>query len=112
MMPSPHRPFTYWHSTNHYFGFLMNSLVRALVRLGLLTENLDYRLIRASMVIVFLFFGYTKWFEYAARLMVPFISPGPLIFCFYPPFRIPGPSPFLAPTSTLSSALFFCPFSS
>ncbi len=88
----------------------MNSLVRALVRLGLLTENLDYRLIRASMVIVFLFFGYTKWFEYAARLMVPFISHGPLIFWLYPAFGIRGASRFLGATEWLICALLFCGF--
>ena len=43
-----------------------DSLVRVLVRLGILTEDLDYHLIRASMVIIFLFFGYQKWFQYEA----------------------------------------------
>ena len=41
---------------------LMDSFARVLVRLGILTEDLDYHLIRASMVIIFLFFGYQKWF--------------------------------------------------
>ena len=41
---------------------LMDPLARVLVRLGILTEDLDYHLIRASMVIIFLFFGYQKWF--------------------------------------------------
>jgi len=40
----------------------MDSFARVLVRLGILTEDLDYHLIRASMVIIFLFFGYQKWF--------------------------------------------------
>ncbi len=39
---------------------LMDPLARVLVRLGILTEDLDYHLIRASMVIIFLFFGYQK----------------------------------------------------
>ena len=34
---------------------LMDSFARVLVRLGILTEDLDYHLIRASMVIIFLF---------------------------------------------------------
>jgi uncharacterized membrane protein YkgB len=46
---------------------LVNVLVTALTRLGLLREDLDYHLIRASMVIIFLFFGYQKWFGYEAR---------------------------------------------
>ena len=41
----------------------MNSLVNMLTKLGLLKDDLDYHLIRASMVIIFLFFGYQKWFE-------------------------------------------------
>ena len=36
----------------------MNSLINTLTKLGLLKDDLDYHLIRASMVIVFLFFGY------------------------------------------------------
>ena len=31
---------------------------------GLLAEDLDYHLVRASMVLIFLFFGYQKWFAY------------------------------------------------
>jgi uncharacterized membrane protein YkgB len=45
----------------------MTYLVIILARFGLLTEDLDYHLLRASMVIIFLFFGYQKWFEYEAR---------------------------------------------
>jgi uncharacterized membrane protein YkgB len=93
-----------------YFGSIMNPLIRTLVRLGLLTEDLDYRLIRASLVIIFLFFGYTKWFEYAARLMVPFISHGPLIFWLYPVFGFRGASRFLGATEWLICALLFCGF--
>ena len=39
-----------------------------LTRSGLLREDLDYHLVRASMVIIFLFFGYQKWFEYEAQV--------------------------------------------
>jgi hypothetical protein len=38
----------------------VNRLVNVLTRLGLLTEDLDYHLIRASMVLIFLAFGYQK----------------------------------------------------
>ena len=37
-----------------------NPLVRALYKSGLLAEDLDYHIVRASMVIMFLFFGYQK----------------------------------------------------
>jgi Protein of unknown function, DUF417 len=55
----------------------MNSLINILYRFGLLRHDLDYHLIRASMVIVFLFFGYQKWFEYEAQVLIPYISNGP-----------------------------------
>jgi uncharacterized membrane protein YkgB len=64
-------------------------------RSGLLTEDLDYHLIRASMVIIFLFFGYQKWFEYEAQVLIPYISNGPLIWWMYPVFGIRGASWFL-----------------
>ena len=59
---------------------LMNSLIRTLIKLGILKEDLDYHLVRASMVIIFLFFGYQKWWEYEAQVLIPYISNGPLIF--------------------------------
>jgi uncharacterized membrane protein YkgB len=49
----------------------MNALIRFLVRLGLLKEDLDYHLLRASMVLIFLMFGYSKWFEYEAQMLIP-----------------------------------------
>jgi uncharacterized membrane protein YkgB len=45
----------------------MNSLVKLLAKSGLLTQDLDYHLIRGSMVLIFVLFGYQKWFEYEAR---------------------------------------------
>ena len=73
----------------------MNSLVNILTKSGLLTTDLDYHLIRASMVIIFLFFGYQKWFEYEAQVLIPYISNGPLIAWMYPVFGIRGASWFL-----------------
>jgi uncharacterized membrane protein YkgB len=73
-------------------AMMMNLLTDALTRSGLLKEDLDYHLIRASMVIVFLLFGYQKWFEYEAQVLIPFISNGPLISWMYPAFGIRGAS--------------------
>ena len=50
----------------------MNPLINALVKLGILTEDLDYHLIRASMVIIFFFFGYQKWWAYEAERLIPY----------------------------------------
>ena len=73
----------------------MNALIHMLTKSGLLTKDLDYHLIRASMVLVFLAFGYQKWFAYEAQVLIPYISNGPLIFWMYPVFGIRGASWFL-----------------
>jgi uncharacterized membrane protein YkgB len=70
----------------------MDSLVKTLNRSGFLADDVDYHLVRASMVIIFLFFGYQKWFEYEAQVLIPYISNGPLIFWMYPVFGIRGAS--------------------
>ena len=49
-------------------------------------SEIDYHVLRASMVLMFLFFGYQKWFEYEAQALIPYISNGPLIFWMYPVF--------------------------
>ncbi len=86
-------------------GELMNSLINLLIKSGLLKEDLDYHLIRAAMVIIFLFFGYQKWFEYEAQVLIPYIGNGPLIFWLYPVFGIRGASWFLGVSEWLFGAL-------
>src|SRR5437660_5319307 len=88
----------------------MSSLIRGLTKLGLLKDDLDYHVIRASMVIIFLFFGYQKWFEYEAQALIPYISNGPLIFWMYPVFGIRGASWFLGVSEWLICALLFLGF--
>src|SRR3982075_601392 len=88
----------------------MKSLVNILTKSGLLTTDLDYHLIRASMVIIFLFFGYQKWFEYEAQVLIPYISNGPLIAWMYPVFGIRGASWFLGVSEWLIGALLFLGF--
>ena len=88
----------------------MNSLITLLTKSGLLTKDLDYHLIRASMVIIFLLFGYQKWFEYEAQVLIPYISNGPLIFWVYPVFGIRGASWFLGVLEWLFGALLFLGF--
>jgi len=89
---------------------LMDSLARVLIRLGILKEDLDYHLIRASMVIIFLFFGYQKWFQYEAQVLIPYISNGPLIFWLYPVFGIRGATRFLGVSEWTFGALLFLGF--
>jgi uncharacterized membrane protein YkgB len=88
----------------------MNALANILGKSGLLTKDLDYHLVRASMVIIFLFFGYQKWFEYEAQILIPYISNGPLISWMYPAFGIRGASWFLGVSEWLFGTLLFLGF--
>ena len=88
----------------------MNALTNLLSRFGLLKEDVDYHLLRASMVVIFLFFGYQKWFDYEAQVLIPYISHGPLIFWMYPVFGIRGASWFLGVSEWLFGALLFLGF--
>ena len=72
-----------------------NPLAGAVRRSGVLDSDLDYHLVRAAMVIMFLFFGYQKWWAYEAERLVPYISNGPLIFWLYDVFSHQGASWFL-----------------
>jgi uncharacterized membrane protein YkgB len=89
---------------------LADPLVKVLIRLGILTDDLDYHLIRASMVIIFLFFGYQKWFQYEADVLIPYISNGPLIFWLYPAFGIRGATWFLGVSEWTFGTLLFLGF--
>src|SRR6516162_977796 len=89
-------------------GSIMNSLIGILIKLGILREDLDYHLIRAAMVIIFLFFGYQKWWAYEAERLIPYISNGPLIFWLYPVFGVRGATWFLGVSEwTFGTLLFF-----
>src|ERR1700739_792251 len=72
--------------------------------------DLDYHFARASMVIIFLFFGYQKWFQYEAQGLVPYISHGPLIFWMYPVLGTRGATWFLGVSEWLFGALLFWGF--
>src|SRR5215468_6440349 len=77
------------------FDQIMNLLIKILTKLGLFQKDLDYHVVRASMVIIYFFFGYQKWFAYEAQTLIPFISNGPLISWMYPVFGAQGASWFL-----------------
>src|SRR5262250_3283764 len=88
----------------------MNSLITFLGKWNVLKKDLDYHLLRASMVIIFLFFGYQKWFEYEAQALIPYISHGPLIFWMYPVFGVRGATYFLGVAEWLFGGLLFLGF--
>ena len=91
-------------------GIPVDLIATAVARLGLLSKDLDYHLIRAAMVLIFLMFGYQKWFEYEAQVLIPFISNGPLISWMYPAFGVRGASWFLGASEWLICTLLFLGF--
>src|SRR5215831_15043457 len=97
-------------ATTSAFAQIMNLLIRILTKLGLLKEDLDYHVVRASMVIIYFFFGYQKWFSYEAQDLVPFISNGPLISWMYPVLGLQGASWFLGISEWSFGALIFLGF--
>jgi uncharacterized membrane protein YkgB len=88
----------------------MKFIINSLNRLGLLKEDLDYQIIRASMVIIYFFFGYQKWFDYEAKGLVPFFTHSPLIFWMYPVFGMKGSAYFLGVSEWLFGALLLAGF--
>jgi uncharacterized membrane protein YkgB len=97
-------------ATTSAFAQIMNLLIRILTKLGLLKEDLDYHVVRTSMVIIYFFFGYQKWFPYEAHALIPFISNGPLISWMYPVLGLQGASWFLGISEWLFGALIFLGF--
>ena len=88
----------------------MKYLIKLCDRFGLLQSELDYHFLRASMVLISLFFGYQKWWEYEAQALIPYISNGPLIFWMYPVFGIRGATWLLGVSEWLFGALLFWGF--
>ena len=88
----------------------MTFIVRALIKLGILKNDLDYHLLRGAMVTIFLFFGYQKWFDYEAQALLPYIGHGPLLFWMYAVFGVPGATYFLGVAEWLFGVLLFAGF--
>src|SRR5712692_4711477 len=88
----------------------LDSLVQKLANSRLFKSDFDYHLVRGSMVLIFLLFGYQKWFEYEAQALIPFISNGPLTFWMYPVFGLHGASYFLGVSEWLTAALLIWGF--
>jgi uncharacterized membrane protein YkgB len=88
----------------------MKYLVKLCDKFGLLHSDIDYHVLRASMVLMFLFFGYQKWFEYEAQALIPYISNGPLLFWMYPVLGIRGACWFLGVSEWMFGALLFLGF--
>jgi uncharacterized membrane protein YkgB len=88
----------------------MNALLKLTAQSGLVKGDLDYHLMRAAMVLIFALFGYQKWFDYEAQVLIPFISHGPFIFWLEPVFGVHGASYFLGVSEWLFGALLLAGF--
>ena len=88
----------------------MHSLAKLAARNPLVAGDLDYHLMRAVMVLIFALFGYQKWFDYEAQVLIPFISNGPFIFWLEPVFGVHGASYFLGVSEWLFGALLLAGF--
>jgi uncharacterized membrane protein YkgB len=86
----------------------MTNLIRSLSETALFKGDLDYHLIRASMVFIFLLFGYQKWHLFEAETIKPLIAHSPLVFWLLPAFGDRGAGWFLGATEwTFGLLLFF-----
>ena len=88
----------------------MNRLINIVANSRFLKGDIGYHLVRASMVIIFVLFGYQKWFEYEAQTLIPFIKNGPLTFWMHSVFGIQGASYFLGVSEWLTAALLMWGF--
>ena len=83
----------------------MDRLIKIVARSRFFKGDIGYHLVWASMVIIFVLFGYQKWFEYEAQTLIPFIKNGPLTFWMHSVFGIQGASYFLGVSEWLTAAL-------
>jgi uncharacterized membrane protein YkgB len=88
----------------------MRSLFNRLAQMRLFQGDLDLHLVRASMVILYFFFGYQKWFDYEAQGLIPFFTHGPLIFWMIPILGIKVSTYFLGVSEWLFGALLLAGF--
>ena len=66
----------------------MNSLLLKVSQLRLFQGDLDYKLLRAVMVLTFYVFSIQKWSAYTAQMLVPLISHSPIVFWLEPVFGV------------------------
>jgi uncharacterized membrane protein YkgB len=88
----------------------MNWLIHRLAKMRLFQGDVENHLVRASMVIIYFFFGYQKWFDYEVQGLIPFFTHGPLIFWMYQVFGMKGSTYLLGVSEWLFGALLLAGF--
>ena len=88
----------------------MNRLIARIAKMPLFNGDMDNHLVRASMVFIYLIFGYQKWFDFEAQGLRPFFTHGPLIFWMYPVFGVRGATHVLGISEWLFAILLLAGF--
>lgn len=88
----------------------MNYIINIVGRSGLLKKDFEYHLLRATMVLIFAWFGYDKWFESIIRSILPILTHGPFTFWMIPMLGMRGTSYFLGSTEWTFGLLLFLGF--
>ncbi len=85
----------------------MNSLLLKVSQLRLFQGDLEYKLLRAVMVLTFFVFGIQKFSAYTAQMLVPLIDHSPIVFWLEPVFGVRGAGFFLATSELTFGTLIF-----
>jgi uncharacterized membrane protein YkgB len=100
------KPVPFANRRKHIMTFIIDTIGRSI----LLRRDFEYHLLRASMVIIFAWFGYDKWFESEIRGLLPLITHGPFIFWTIPVLGIGGTSVLLGASEWTFGSLLFLGF--
>ena len=73
-------------------------------------SSFDINFMRFSIVLIFFFFGYSKWFDYEAQALIPLISNSPILSWMYSVFGINGASYLLGTAEWTFGLLIFLGF--
>lgn len=93
-----------------YLLRLYSSVIFRLSTSRLIRSDLDYHLLRATMVFIFALFGWSKWHVFEAETIEPLIAHGPLIFWLLPAFGVRGAGWFLGTAEWTFGFLIFLGF--
>lgn len=88
----------------------MNNILNLIGRSFLMKNDLDYHLLRASMVLIFLWFGYDKWFDVEIRDLIPLLTNAPLLSWTIPVLGVSGTSILLGTAEWTFGLLLFLGF--
>jgi uncharacterized membrane protein YkgB len=93
-----------------YLIRLFSNLIASFSNSQLIRTDLDYHLMRASMVFIFALFGWSKWHAFEAETIKPLIAHSPLVFWLLPAFGVRGAGWFLGATEWTFGVLLFLGF--